>query len=100
VAGGGRRGQGRGGVSGELNLRPAEGPIGGAAPAGGGEGGGGFFGGPRQGNLVDAGDYLVTLNAGGQSLRQVVHVERVGDIINVDFGPDEDDEGGDDPFDP
>jgi hypothetical protein len=99
VGGGGGTGRGRGGVPGELNLRPAEGPIGGAAPAGGGEGGG-FFGGARQGNLVDAGDYLATLNAGGQSLRQVVHVERVGDIINVDFGPDEDDEGGEDPFDP
>jgi len=30
-------------------------------------------------------------------MRQVVHVERVGDIINVDFGPDEDDEGSEDP---
>ena len=99
-AGAGRRGQG-GGAPGELNLRPAEGPIGGAAPAGGGGGeGGGGFGGARQGNLVDAGDYLVTLNAGGQTMRQVVHVERVGDIINVDSGPDEDDEGGGDPFDP
>jgi hypothetical protein len=29
----------------------------------------------------------------------VVHVERVGDIVNVDFGPDEGDEDGD-PNDP
>jgi hypothetical protein len=35
-------------------------------------------------------------------MRQVVHVERVGDIVNIDFGPDEDDEGsgGGDPNDP
>jgi len=96
--GGRRRGQG-GGAAGEINLRPAEGPIGGAAAAGGGGGGegGGGFGGGRNGNLVDAGDYLVTINAAGQTMRQVVHVERVGDIINVDFGPDEDDEGSEDP---
>ncbi|MDP9279737.1 MAG: hypothetical protein M3P00_09985, partial [Gemmatimonadota bacterium] len=106
TAGGGRRrGQGGGaGAGGEINLRPAEGPIGGAAAGGaggggGGEGGGGFGGG-RNGNLVDAGDYLVTINAGGQTMRQVVHVERVGDIINADFGPDEDDEGSEDPYDP
>jgi hypothetical protein len=101
-AGGGRRGQG-GGAPGEINLRPAEGPIGGAAGGGGGgggEGGGGFFGGGRAGNLVDPGDYLVTINAGGQMLRQIVHVERVGDILNVDFGPDEDDEAERDPIDP
>ena len=76
---------------GEINLRPAEAPIGGA-PGGGGEGGGGggFFGRGRVGNLVDPGDYMVTINAGGQTMRQVVRVERVGEILNVDFGPDED----------
>ena len=75
----------------EINLRPAEAPIGGA-PGGGGEGGGGggFFGRGRVGNLVDPGDYMVTINAGGQTMRQVVRVERVGEILNVDFGPDED----------
>jgi hypothetical protein len=101
AGGGGRRGQG-GGAPGEINLRPAEGPIGGAGGGGGagGEGGGGFFGGGRAGNLVEPGDYLVTINAGGQTMRQVVHVERVGEILNVDFGPDEDvnDEG--EPIDP
>jgi hypothetical protein len=86
--------RGRGGAT-EINLRPAEATtLGPAAP--GGEGGG-FFGGGRVGNLVDAGDYWVTINVGGQTLRQVVHVERVSDIINVDFGPD-DEEG--DPHDP
>lgn len=91
---GGRRGQGRGAAAaGEINLRPAE------APPGGFEGGGGgFFGGARAGNLVEPGDYMVTINANGQTMRQVVHVERVGDIVNFDFGPDESDGG--DPEDP
>jgi hypothetical protein len=90
VAGGGRRGQGGGAPEG-INLRPAE-----ATAAGGG--GGGFFGGGRAGNLVEPGDYMVTIDAGGQTMRQVVHVERVGDIVNVDFGPDEG--AGGDPNDP
>jgi len=98
-AGGGRRGQGGGGAPGEINLRPAEAPIGGAAGEGGG-GGGGFFGGGRVGNLVEPGDYMATINAGGQTMRQVVHVERVGEILNVDFGPDQDQDGGGDPNDP
>jgi hypothetical protein len=84
AAAGARRGQ-RADAPGEINLRPAEGPIGGGAPEGGG---GGFFGGARAGNLVDPGDYLVTINAGGQTMRHTVRVERVGDIVNVDFGPD------------
>jgi hypothetical protein len=101
----GRRGGGGGeGAPGEINLRPAEGPIGGGPAVGGagGGGGGGGFGGARQGNLVDPGDYMVSITAGGQTMRQVVHVERVGEIINADFGPDEEDEdsGGADPHDP
>jgi hypothetical protein len=103
VAGRGRRGPGGG--AGEINLRPAEGPIGGAAQGGGGGGGGGegtggFGGGARAGNLVEPGDYLVTINAGGQAMRQVVHVERVGEILNVDFGPDEDVDADGEPIDP
>ena len=94
-------GRGRGSTPGDLNLRPAEatalGPV--AAGGGGEGGGGGFFGGGRVGNLVDPGDYWVTINVGGQTLRQIVHVERISDIINVDFGPDEEDEGQD-PNDP
>ncbi len=101
LAGGGRRGQGAGGAPEEINLRPAEAPIGGTGGGGGeGGGGGGFFGGGRVGNLVDPGDYMVTINAGGQTMRQVVHVERVGEILNVDFGPDQDADGGSDPNDP
>ncbi|HEY0336303.1 MAG TPA: hypothetical protein VGC70_03105, partial [Burkholderiales bacterium] len=93
----GRRAQGAS-ATGEINLRPAEGPIGGAA-AGGGEGGGGF-GGARNGNLVDPGDYVVTITAGGQTMRQFVHVERVGEIINSDFSPDEDEDAAAEPIDP
>jgi hypothetical protein len=88
--------RGRGGA-GEINLRPAEATTLGPAGAGGEGGGGGFFGGGRVGNLVDPGDYWVTINVDGQTLRQVVHVERVSDIVNVDFGPDEEDG---DPHDP
>jgi len=100
-AGQGRRGRFGGGATGEINLRPAEAAtLGGAAAGGGGEGGGGFFGGGRAGNLVEPGDYMVTINAGGQVMRQVVHVERVSDIINIDFGPGEDDGDSGDPNDP
>jgi hypothetical protein len=91
-AGGGRRGQG--GAPGDINLRPAEAPIG--APQGGGGGGGGF-GGARAGNLVEPGDYMVTITAGGQTMRQVVHVERVGEIVNTDFRPDREEDDPEDP---
>ena len=36
---------------------------------------------------------MVTINIGGQTMKQVVHVERVGEIVNVDFGPEENEEG-------
>ena len=87
----GRRGQG-GGAPGGVNLRPAEAPAGGE---GGGGGGGGFFGRGRAGNNVEPGDYMVTISAGGRTMRQVVHVERVSEIVNVDFGPDQEDEAED-----
>ena len=91
-AGRGRRG-GFGGGPGEINLRPAEATtLGPATPGGGGEGSGGFFGGGRLGNLVDPGDYVVTINVGGQVMRQYVHVERVSDIVNIDFGPEQEEE--------
>jgi hypothetical protein len=32
---------------------------------------------------------MVTINVGGQVMRQVVHVERVSDVVNVDIGPEE-----------
>jgi hypothetical protein len=47
-------------------------------PGQGGGGGGGGFGGQRQAPIVATGDYLVTLEVGGQRQRQVLRVERVG----------------------
>jgi hypothetical protein len=47
-------------------------------PGQGGGGGGGGFGGQRQAPIVATGDYLVTLEVGGQRHRQVLRVERVG----------------------
>jgi hypothetical protein len=41
---------------------------------------------------------MVTIIAGGQTMRQVVHVERVGEIVNTDQRPDDGD--GEDPNDP
>ena len=93
AARGGRRGQG-GGALAEINLRPAETPVG----ERGGGGGGGGSGGARGGNLVEPGDYMVTITVGGQTMRQVVHVERVGEIVNTDARPD--DGEGEDPNDP
>lgn len=82
---------------GEINLRPAEAPPGGGAGpgAGGGGGGGGFFGGGRNGAFVPEGDYLVTITANGQTMRRVLHVERVSEIREDSFPEDEDDEGSD-----
>ena len=68
-----------------LNLRPAEAPLraGVGAPqggAGGGGGPGGGGGGPRSGAPVAEGDYVVTITAGGQTMRRVIHVERTGQL--------------------
>jgi len=100
-----RGGGGRGGVPGQFEERPAEGPLPGAAGArgrGGAGGGaaasgmdpdvmstvfdalrsagavqrrGGFFGGGA--GDVSEGDYLVTLTVGGQKYSQPLHVEQV-----------------------
>jgi photosystem II stability/assembly factor-like uncharacterized protein len=93
----GRRGAGGpggfGGAPGEINLRPAEAPPGQQGQGGGG--GGRFGGGQRAGGAVAEGDYLVTITAGGQTMKRVIHVERIGDIPDdTGFGgSDEDDEG-------
>ncbi|HEX2723227.1 MAG TPA: hypothetical protein VHM24_09935 [Gemmatimonadaceae bacterium] len=91
-------GAGGGAQSGEINLRPAEAPPGPAQPfgGGGGGGGGGRFGGGRTGPVVAEGDYLVTITAGGVTMRRVVHIERIGDIPDdPGFGGDEGEgEGG------
>ena len=60
---------------GEVNLRPAEAPPGPAPRRGGG---GGRFGGGAA--IVKDGDYLVTITVGGNTLKQVVRVEHIGEI--------------------
>jgi hypothetical protein len=91
---GARGGRGPGQTPGEINLRPAEAAIG--APQGGpGGGGGGRFGagGGRPGPAVAEGDYLVTITAGGTTMKRAVHVERIGDLPeDSGFGFDEEDE--------
>jgi hypothetical protein len=76
----GGRGRGPGGQQpGEINLRPAEAPPGQQGQFGGG--GGGRFGGQRAGGPVPEGDYLVTITtASGQTLKRVMHDERIGEI--------------------
>ncbi len=75
--GGGGRGGARGAATDEPNLRPAEATAGGLGLGGGGRG---FGGGGRTGPSVEAGDYLVTITANGQTLRHTIHVERIGEI--------------------
>ena len=102
AGGGGGGGRGTAGGSDAFNPRPGEGapPRSGTAVQGesmettapvdaaqlgqlaqlfrvGGRGGGGGFGGAGGAPLVDTGDYLVTLNVGGQRLKQVLRVQRV-----------------------
>ncbi|MHB1310656.1 MAG: WD40/YVTN/BNR-like repeat-containing protein [Gemmatimonadaceae bacterium] len=56
---------------------------------------GALFGGGRRGGgagLVGTGDYLVTITAGGQTMKQVLHVERVSGGEGGGFPFDENDE--------
>jgi hypothetical protein len=60
---------------------------------GGGGGFGGLFGGGRGGQapVVNTGDYLVTLQVGGRTYKQVLRVERMsgGEDTGFNFGSDE-----------
>jgi hypothetical protein len=59
----------------------------------GGRGGGGGFGG-AQAPLVSTGDYLVTMTVGGRTMKQVLHVERVGALASPTIASEEElDEG-------
>ncbi|HUQ19594.1 MAG TPA: hypothetical protein VM099_08270 [Gemmatimonadaceae bacterium] len=93
----GRRGGGPGFggrvPTGEFNMRPAEAAPG-APPQGGGGGG---FGGQRQGPMVPEGDYLVTITANGQTMKRVLHVDRVSEIPEEPFGADDEEDDGGDP---
>jgi hypothetical protein len=42
--------------------------------------------------MVPPGDYLVTITANGQTMRRVLHVERVSEVREDPFGGDEGDE--------
>ena len=55
---------------------------------------GGFFGG-RNAALVESGDYLVTMTAGGSTQHQVLRVEKSDGAAGSSAGGDEED-----PFDP
>jgi photosystem II stability/assembly factor-like uncharacterized protein len=44
------------------------------------------FGRRRVGEFVEPGQYLVTVSAGGRVMRQVVKVERVGEVVTEDGG--------------
>ena len=90
TAAGPRRGGGARGGAGEINLRPAESRAGEVPGAGGGGGG---FGGQRNGPMVPEGDYLVTITASGQTMRRVLHVERVSEIPAEPPPSEEEDEG-------
>ena len=119
AAGGGAGGRSRG--AGAFNARPGEGPLpraAGAAGAAEGEGsvdpgtlgdiarllrpaGAPFTGGTGRGSapIVAPGDYLVTLVAGSERLRQVLHVERLpgGGNATAGFGEAGDGDGDDEP---
>lgn len=46
--------------------------------------------------MVPEGDYLVTITANGQTMRRILHVERVSEIRENAFG-EEDDDGDHEP---
>ena len=70
----------------QRRLRPAEAPLG--AP----EDFGSIYRQQRRGPNVAPGDYLVTVVAGGQTVRGVVRVERVSELSPDEPGADDDDE--------
>ncbi len=58
--------------------------------------GGGFAGARRGGTIVESGDYVITMTAGGTTQRQVLRVEKAAGL----GGGVPDDSNDDDPFDP
>jgi hypothetical protein len=58
--------------------------------------GGGFGGGRNGAGLVESGDYLVTMTAGGTTQRQLLRVEKIGGAGGNSAANDD----GEDPFDP
>ncbi len=78
-AGGARGGGGRGGPE-SANVLKIYAIIGIKAPASGRGGGGGRGPAVRGAMVANTGEYLVTMTVGGQTYRQRLHVERVGDV--------------------
>jgi photosystem II stability/assembly factor-like uncharacterized protein len=92
AGGGGFPGGGRGGAPSAAVLKVLS-LIGIKAPAGGRGGGFPGFGAAAGTFVVGTGDYLLTMTVGGQTFKQVLHVERVsgGDDIGSPFGVDVED---------
>ncbi|HLB09680.1 MAG TPA: hypothetical protein VK617_09095 [Gemmatimonadaceae bacterium] len=86
---GAAEGEGEGAVSQEV-LSQVLGAVRASKAVPGGVGGGGG----RTVGLVESGDYLVTMTAGGTTQRQVLRVEKIGGVSGSTPGDDED------PFDP
>ena len=81
AGGGGGGGGGRGGNPETANVLKIYSIIGIKPPAAGGRGGGGGGrGGARGAVVAGTGDYLVTMTVGGQTYKQVLHVERMGQV--------------------
>jgi photosystem II stability/assembly factor-like uncharacterized protein len=82
AGGGGGGGGGRGGNPETANVLKVYAIIGIKPPAAGGRGGGGGGGGRgARGAVVAAtGEYLVSMTVGGQTYKQVLRVERVGNV--------------------
>ncbi len=89
--GGGGGGGGRGGGPLEPAQQKIWDVIGMKPPAGGGRGGGGGFGGAGAA-LAEAGTYVATLSAGGETYKQTFRVERVGMGDNASMPREEDDD--------
>ncbi len=79
--GGGGGGGGRGGNPETANVQKIYAIIGIKPPAAGGRGGGGGGrGGARGAVVAGTGEYLVSMTVGGQTYKQILHVERVGNV--------------------
>jgi photosystem II stability/assembly factor-like uncharacterized protein len=85
AGGGGGGGGGRGGAAESANVLKIYSIIGISPPAGGGRGGRGGAAPVRGALTAGAGEYLVTLSVGGQTYKQVLHVEHVSGTEDEGF---------------
>ncbi len=101
AAAGAARGEGAGAAGGgEVDIDALQPILGAFRGLGGGGGGGGGLAGltTRRGGAapnVRSGDYLVSITVNGQTMRQVLRVERMAELSDVtSFFDDEDDDAG------